>query len=339
MGILGRRHRLFVEAVILLSGFCIMTIRAKAAEPGVMTDGIAAGQNDNYITLTEAAGEYEVSEGDSLWRIAENVWGDGSLYANLIKCNPDVITDADVIYPGMILQIARDVYMEKQDSFSDTTMRGQWTFEMPRSWTVGIAQYGSNAANFDYSGNGNSIACLIQDKNKKTVETTADWLLCTKKIEEYAAKNYDELVSGLTFEHYQTEKKEDIYIYSYQYKLDWGEDGKYPYMYVNVCMGMKLTEHIQAQFLGFSMDESIIDTVRYVTAGFEELSSGGEFSLNESDMAITPVYAWELDGMYNAFAWIADSFDYLTKKVIEEAEGTKESEKKQETIISKYPKY
>ncbi|WP_324651621.1 Gmad2 immunoglobulin-like domain-containing protein [Georgenia sp. H159] len=48
--------------------------------------------------------EYEVQAGDTLWGIAQQHYGDGSLYHRLVTANPD-ITDPDVIHTGDIVRV------------------------------------------------------------------------------------------------------------------------------------------------------------------------------------------------------------------------------------------
>ncbi len=49
---------------------------------------------------------YEVQRGDSLWKIAQEFYGNGALYPKIIAGNPDSLKDEkSVIHPGDILVI------------------------------------------------------------------------------------------------------------------------------------------------------------------------------------------------------------------------------------------
>jgi len=48
---------------------------------------------------------YEVKKGDTLWKIAKDHYGDGSLYTDIFKANQDVLTDPDKIKVGQRLRI------------------------------------------------------------------------------------------------------------------------------------------------------------------------------------------------------------------------------------------
>jgi len=69
---------------------------AKPASPP--TGGAAPGEN-KYTQW------YEVKSGDTLWKIAKEHYGDGSLYTEIFKANQDVLTDPDKIQIGQKLRI------------------------------------------------------------------------------------------------------------------------------------------------------------------------------------------------------------------------------------------
>ncbi len=48
---------------------------------------------------------YEVQKGDTLWRIAEIYYKDGSRYKEIFEANREVIKDPDKIYPGQMIRI------------------------------------------------------------------------------------------------------------------------------------------------------------------------------------------------------------------------------------------
>jgi nucleoid-associated protein YgaU len=48
---------------------------------------------------------YEVKKGDTLWKIAKEVYGDGSLYPEIFKANQDTLSDPDKIQVGQQLRI------------------------------------------------------------------------------------------------------------------------------------------------------------------------------------------------------------------------------------------
>ncbi|MBN1474123.1 MAG: LysM peptidoglycan-binding domain-containing protein [Syntrophaceae bacterium] len=53
----------------------------------------------------DATQYYEVKKGDTLWKIAENFYGDGKLYKKIFEANTDILKDPDKIQIGQKLRI------------------------------------------------------------------------------------------------------------------------------------------------------------------------------------------------------------------------------------------
>ncbi len=51
---------------------------------------------------------YEIQKGDSLWKIASAMYGDGNKYHQIFEANKEVIKDPDLIFPGQMIRIPRD---------------------------------------------------------------------------------------------------------------------------------------------------------------------------------------------------------------------------------------
>ncbi len=49
--------------------------------------------------------EHRVQPGDTLWAIAEANYGDGSRYGAIVRANPALISDPDLIFPGQVLKV------------------------------------------------------------------------------------------------------------------------------------------------------------------------------------------------------------------------------------------
>ena len=334
MGLLGRKRRFAYALIAIVEAGMLLLLpemNVQAADTEDMVVRIEAGQEEDYIRLIQDPVEYEVRPGDCLWDIAEEVWGDGSLYSDIVMSNQESISDADMIYPGMLLELGNSAYIKRQSKYGRIYM-WRYVFYKPDGSTVGISEFGEHGSNFCLSGDG-KIACLVQDKTQELVRTTSDWEACTRKLDEYAKDNYEGKIDEFSFEHYQSEKGEDIYLYSCRYQIDFSKYGYDGTAYAYLCVGMKMTKHIQAEFVGFDMDEGIKDSVRYVTASFEEQPGLGEYTtVNGSNMAIWEDCEWELDGMFNSLAWLDGCLTYLADKAMEEPEDQKE------TMTSKYGK-
>jgi len=53
----------------------------------------------------DATQYYEVKKGDTLWKIAENFYGDGKLYKKIFEANTDILKDPNKIKVGQKLKI------------------------------------------------------------------------------------------------------------------------------------------------------------------------------------------------------------------------------------------
>ncbi len=89
--------------------------KAKSAEDKVKAaliagniEGVAKVDADELVTEDDAPIQdifYEIQKGDTLWRVAEIYYKDGSRYTEIFEANREVIKDPDKIYPGQMIRI------------------------------------------------------------------------------------------------------------------------------------------------------------------------------------------------------------------------------------------
>jgi nucleoid-associated protein YgaU len=88
--------------------------REKAILIAGNTKGIAHVDASQLIVQDELTNEqieipqevfYTIEEGDTLWKIAEKFYGDGSKYKHIVNANLEVIKNEDLIYPGQKIRI------------------------------------------------------------------------------------------------------------------------------------------------------------------------------------------------------------------------------------------
>ncbi len=85
-------------------------INAAAEESAqASVDGEQAEPEPSLTVKTEAGpaeqDSYTVQSGDTLWHIAETVYGDGSKYTKIFAANDDLLEHPDQIFPGQKLLI------------------------------------------------------------------------------------------------------------------------------------------------------------------------------------------------------------------------------------------
>ena len=82
--------------------------KVKAALIAGNIEGVAKVDADALETEEPAVIDdifYEVQKGDTLWKIAEIYYKDGSRYKEIFEANREVIKDPDKIYPGQMIRI------------------------------------------------------------------------------------------------------------------------------------------------------------------------------------------------------------------------------------------
>ncbi len=65
------------------------------------------GKVDEEITVADPSEEahfHTVAPGDTLWAVAEKVYGDGSRYTEIFEANKPMLSNPDLIFPGQVLR-------------------------------------------------------------------------------------------------------------------------------------------------------------------------------------------------------------------------------------------
>jgi nucleoid-associated protein YgaU len=96
------------DTVVLKGNAQTEADKAKAALIAGNIEGIAkvdASALEVAETLEIPDLYYEIQKGDTLWRISEIYYKDGSRYPEIVEANLEVIKDADKIYPGQMIRI------------------------------------------------------------------------------------------------------------------------------------------------------------------------------------------------------------------------------------------
>ena len=68
-----------------------------AVEPVEVADESAPTESETYT----------VQSGDTLWKISEQVYGDGAIYMKIFEANTGLLESPDQIFPGQELTIPR----------------------------------------------------------------------------------------------------------------------------------------------------------------------------------------------------------------------------------------
>lgn len=97
------------DTVILKGNAKSAEDRVKAALIAGNIEGVTKVVTDDLTTDdgVEALDDlyYEIQKGDTLWRVADIYYKDGSRYKEIFEANREVIKDPDKIYPGQMIRI------------------------------------------------------------------------------------------------------------------------------------------------------------------------------------------------------------------------------------------
>lgn len=318
MGLLERKR---IAKIAVLAGILAVSSTAAAYAGGSSYQtryDVPLKEQENYTALVEDLGEYEVCEGDCLWSISEKLLGDGGDYMQLVKQNADVIQNPDLIYPGMRLQLKQNVYVKKRTGVNGIKTP-EYRFGTPDNWAFGLIEEGeafSNNAFFARQADGN-VACLLRDKEEAGVKSMSDWEHSQELIADYVEKHYKKQVSDLTFHKYQSESGADICLFSYCYTIDGAQYRYAGSLKIHVSEAICQTERIQAELMGFQLDEGIEDIVLYMAGSFEELTEKAEadFSVNSYNTMLTPSEPWAVAGIHNPFVWVEKYYDGIFSQI------------------------
>jgi len=88
-----------LEKAVLMVGNALGIQEVKADEV-IIKDGSQVAQDDEF---------YVIQKGDTLWKIAEQVYGNGSKYTKIVEVNQEVIKNADLIFPGQKIRIPKNI--------------------------------------------------------------------------------------------------------------------------------------------------------------------------------------------------------------------------------------
>lgn len=88
-----------LEKAVLIAGN-VQGIEAIDAEGVTIADGSTVAGDDQF---------YTIEKGDTLWKIAEKAYGNGSKYQKIFEANREVIKDPDKIYPGQKIRIPKNL--------------------------------------------------------------------------------------------------------------------------------------------------------------------------------------------------------------------------------------
>ena len=259
---------------------------------------------EDYIKLTgDGMLEYEVQEGDSLWRISERFYGTGYKWMTIVRAE-NAPEDPNYLLAGETVFMPEIFYIRK-DPYSRGGLRSEGSFQIEQP--DGFAYYFLNG-DLSYVSwkEENQIHSLpvTNPVGENPFHEPEDWEAFQAEVIRCSEELCPGRVSNLTFEKSHLEDGYDLYGYSFEY-----DTGKEILEYVDF---FKFGKANMAEVIGVRQQEPntvLVNTVRYMAASFTDY--GGEPGMGWGDGVIPNVGAdkWQYPYLHNLFEAAREQFE------------------------------
>lgn len=258
---------------------------------------------EDFITLTgDEMLEYEVQEGDNLWRISERFCGSGYQWTTIVRTK-DAPEDPNYLLVGETVFVPEFFYIRRDPtSMGGLCSEGSFQIEQP----YGFAYYFLDGdVSYAFWEEENQIHSLpvTNPVGENPFHDPEDW----EAFQAEAIRCSEELcpgrVSNLAFEKTHMEDGYDLYGYAFEY--DTGEE------IIEYVDFFKFGKDNMAEVIGVRKQEPntvLVNTVRYVAASFTDY--GGEPGMGWGRPIINVgADKWEYPYLHNLFEAAREQFE------------------------------
>ncbi|MDE7248074.1 MAG: LysM peptidoglycan-binding domain-containing protein, partial [Lachnospiraceae bacterium] len=258
---------------------------------------------EDYIKLTgDGMLEYEVQEGDSLWRISERFYGTGYKWPTIVRAE-DAPKDPNYLLAGETVFIPEFFYIHK-DPYSRGGLRSEGSFQIEQP--DGFHYYFLNGdVTYTPWEEENQIYSLpvTNPVGENPFREPEDWEAFQAEVIRCSEELCPGRVSNLTFE--KTHMGIGCDLYGYYFEYDTGEE---ILEYVDF---FKFGKDNMAEVIGVREQEPntvLVNTVRYMAASFTDY--GGKPGMGWGDGAAPNVGAdqWNYPYLHNLFEAAREQF-------------------------------
>lgn len=259
---------------------------------------------EDYIKLTgDKMLEYEVQEGDSLWRISERFYGSGYKWTTIVRSedapkDPDYLLVGETVFMPEVFYIRKDLY-----SRGGLCSEGSFQIEQPDGFAYYFLNGDLSYVPWEEENQIHSLPITNPVEQNPFHEPEA-W----EAFQAEAIRCSEELcpgrVSNLTFEKSHMEDGCDLYGYYFEY--DTGEE------IIEYVDFFKFGKDNMAEVIGVRKQEPntvLVNTVRYVAASFTDY--GGRPGMGWGDGTIPNVGGdkWDYPYLHNLFEAAREQFE------------------------------
>lgn len=259
---------------------------------------------EDYIKLTkDEMLEYEVQEGDSLWRISERFCGRGNQWTTIVRAE-DAPQDPNYLLAGETVLIPEIFYIRKDPySRGGLCSEGSFRIEQPDGFAYYFLGGDVTYASWKEENQIHSLP-VTNPVEENPFHKPEDWEAFQAEVIRCSEELCPGRVSNLTFEKMYLEDGSDLYGYSFEYNT-----GKEILEYVDF---FKFGKANMSEVIGVRKQEPntvLVNTVRYIAASFTDY--GGEPGMGWGDDAGPNVGAdkWEYPYLHNLFEAASRQFE------------------------------
>lgn len=259
---------------------------------------------EEYIWLMgDKMMEYEVQEGDSLWRISERFYGTGYKWPTIVRAD-DAPEDPNYLLVGETVFMPEVFYIRK-DPYSLGGLRSEGSFQIEQPF--GFAHYFLNGdLTYAWWEEENQIHSLpvTNPVEQNPFHEPEDWEAFQAEVIRCSEELCPGKVSNLAFEKSHMEDGCDLYGYAFEY--DTGEE------IIEYVDFFKFGKANMVEVIGVREQEPntvLVNTVRYMAASFTDY--GGEPGMGWGDGATPNVGAdqWNYPYLHNLFEAAREQFE------------------------------
>ncbi len=260
--------------------------------------------SENYLKLTVPVGEHVVAEGESLWKIAQSVYEDGSRWQDLSALNE--LDNPDRIFPGQCLQMPdQEYYLQKpwiqrgKGWYMEDA--GAYRFQTPEKWALGTCSLDARLSTFSGRDQEAQILWGVEDNEMGEDAWSENWEQVCDDMRQTAEAVFGENLCSLSFEKYQVESGNEVYgvrcIFTDQNKEQQVVSAAYRFGQKNLM-----------EFIGFAPEDFAPDMSRltlYTAATYEEYEEERHMGFGEKSGEYRGMEVWEYPSLHNPFvlAW------------------------------------
>lgn len=307
----GTLRRMRRHAGLILSAVCMLLVLCGSGRLPEETPGDYAMLSrpgryvEHYRKLTEELEAHTVEEGDSLWKIAMEVYGDGGMWTGIAAQNG--LENPSLIYPGQRLALPDRVFylqkpwMQRGKGHYMEDM-GAFRFEIPEGdWAFGTCSLDARLSTFSGSDRRARVLWGVEDNEMGEDAWSESWDSVCVAMEQTAQTVFGDALEELSFEKYRVEDGREVYAFCCVFT---DQEGARQVVSAAYRFGKKNL----MEFIGLGPAEFVPDIGRltlYTAVTYEEYEEERHMGFGEKNGEYRGMEVWAYPQLHNPFvlAW------------------------------------